>query len=287
MNYFCFTLFGLSFFSCISDDDRPSLDNVDIDFMSTEMIDIEKNNGLEILQLFSNDNIYIDQFRYMIVTDEYFLFYDSDFKIHIYDLLLNHINTIHKIGKGSGEYLSIAGLSLSEKASEFYITDTGNKKILRMDINGDIIDEVSTKNWIKNGNRFSKNKKLYVGATLNSNILSSGKNFGIVLFDGNDDLKEGYFEFSEPNSFGMGNGHQLIRLSDEHFGYYHTYSNSIYHIYEDRIEDAYTFTLPKPVLPENLVLDHMRGNIELDEYPYFLSYSENKNYLVLTYNLDR
>ena len=76
MKIFYFTLFALCLlsFSCTSESEPSSLPKEEINFNSEEVIDLDSGITLEILPMYSNEDIFIDQLRYMITTGEYLLF---------------------------------------------------------------------------------------------------------------------------------------------------------------------------------------------------------------------
>src|SRR5690606_18195781 len=197
------------------------------------------------------------------------------------------VRSILSFGKGPGEALMPTGLSKSESDSEFYIVDPGNRKILRMDVAGNVIEEIVTDHWIKNANKFSKEENLYIGNVNGSKSPALWKSYDLLLMDEEGEIVRGYFEFEENGAFGMGNGRNLHRILEDSFGYYRMYGNTIYHVFADGPQEGYTFNLEKPLLPSDMVIDHARGKVGLDEYVYFLSYFEDVVYLLLTYELDR
>lgn len=156
-----------------------------------------------------------------------------------------------------------------------------------MDVAGNVIEEILTAHWIKNANKFSEEENLYIGNVNTSKSPAIGKSYDLVLLDDQGEVVQGYFEFEDDGAFGMGNGRNLHRITADHFGYYRMYEDRIFHVYADGPREVYQFNLEMPLLPSSLVVEHVRGNVGLDEYVYFLSYFENTDHLLLTHELDR
>lgn len=285
----------LSFFlltaATIGCHDERGVDNdvllKNLDFSTAEYRDLETLGAVEILPVFSDTNVFVDQIRYGLVTDRYYIFITAQYRIHVFDHQFQFVRSILSFGKGPGEALMPTGLSKSESDSEFYIVDPGNRKILRMDVAGNVIEEIVTDHWIKNANKFSNEENLFIGNVNGSKSPALGKSYDLLLLDEEGEIVRGYFEFEEDGTFGIGNGRNLHRISADYFGYYRMYDNKIYHVYADGPQQAYTFNLEKPLLPSDMVMDHARGKVGLDEYVYFLSYFEDTAHLLLTYELDR
>src|SRR5690606_14676450 len=285
----------LSFFlltaATIGCHDEHGVDNdvllKNLDFSTAEYRDLETLGAVEILPVFSDTNVFVDQMRYGQVTERYYIFITSQYRIHVFDHQFHFVKSILDIGKGPGEVIMPTGLSKCGIDSEFYIVDPGNRKILRMDVAGNVIEEIVTDHWIKNANKFSKEENLYIGNVNSSKSPALGKSYDLLLLDEEGEIVRGYFEFEEDGTFGIGNGRNLHRISADYFGYYRMYDDKIYHVYADGPLEAYAFSLEMPLLPRNLVIDHALGKIGLDEFVYFLSYFEDESQLLLTYELDR
>lgn len=285
----------LSFFlltaATIGCHDERGVDNdvllKNLDFSTAEYRDLETLGDVEILPVFSDTNVFVDQIRYGQVSKEHYIFITAQYKIHVFDPEFQFERSIFSFGKGPGETIMPIGLSKSESNSEFYIVDPGNRKILRMDVSGNVIEEMITDHWIKNANKFSNEENLFIGNVNGSKSPALGKSYDLLLLDEEGEIVRGYFEFEEDGTFGIGNGRNLHRISADYFGYYRMYDDKIYHVYADGPLEAYAFSLEMPLLPRNLVIDHALGKIGLDEFVYFLSYFEDESQLLLTYELDR
>src|SRR5690606_20211456 len=288
---FIFIINGIIIMSCILGCHDSTKDHAipskSLDFSMAEYFDLEELKNVEILPIFSDTNVYVDQMRYGQVTEEYYIFISSQYRIHVFDHEFQFVNSILDMGKCPGEVIMPYGLSKSDKDSEFYIVDSGNRKIQRMDVSGEVVEDIVTDHWRKNANKVSDEEKQIVGNVNDSKTPETGKSYDLLLLDSKGEIVQGYFEFEDDGAFGMGNGRNLHRISADHFGYYRMYEDRIFHVYADGPQQAYLFNLEKPLLPSNLVVDHVRGNIGLDEFVYFLSYFEDESHLLLTYELDR
>src|SRR5690606_27753322 len=192
---FIFIINGIIIMSCILGCHDSTKDHAipskSLDFSMAEYFDLEELKNVEILPIFSDTNVYVDQMRYGQVTEEYYIFISSQYRIHVFDHEFQFVNSILDMGKGPGEVIMPYGLSKSDKDAEFYIVDAENRELLRLDVYGNVIEEMITDQWIKNANIFSNEENLFIGNVNGSKFPALGKSYDLMLLDVKGDIVQG------------------------------------------------------------------------------------------------
>lgn len=219
--------------------------------------------------------------------DQRYFFLTMQGEVFFYHSDSSRLSSIADKGRGPGEIISPSDIGISGNGNYVTVVDAGNRKLLTYNNNGNLINETTVDHWIKNGALVDEEKGIYIGIMNGSKQRTQGKSFQVILVNEDGNLLKGFNPFFEPYQAGMGNGINLHRIGQNKFGYYSMFSNQIYSIDASSMETHYSFQLSKPLLPDSLIFAHVRGEIPLDEYIYFLSYFESEDMLVLIYQLDR
>lgn len=94
----------------------------------------------------NNDNLFKKIDRITINNERIYLFDNNTEQILIFDIKGKYINTIHQIGQGPGEYISIMDFCLDEKNKEILLLCDVPYKLMKYSLEGKFISDITFSN---------------------------------------------------------------------------------------------------------------------------------------------
>lgn len=295
---FVFIIILFISFGCIkSNQDKPRINKFET--IGFNQINESKNDFTEILKSFSlvplesnSSSLFNNARKILKVNGKYY--------IHQYGAGLNnvikiftedgkYIRTIDDVGKGPGHFIRIADFDVNPLNSEISIVDSGSKKIVVFDDKGNYIME---KYFLFPIKRISfiicQNETYLLVDTRSSNLYHESDNYDIFILDPNLDVIKKYFSFDKVYGSEMGNSLPFYRYKNNAVGYYRVQTDSIFNFNCDFIPDLhYKLNFPKPPVSRDLTQKFMDGEVNHEDYTYFISYFETEATVLTRFSYNR
>lgn len=227
-------------------------------------------------------------------TENYIFIFDQTKKIF---LIFNRDGTfrkkLDKLGKGPGEYISIADFTLSDKKKIIYIYDDIQRKIISYDFDMKFISEKVIPFYFQTFECLNNDN--FVFYTLLKAAQQTNFRYDIIITDGELKIQDKFFPYPFTNA-GRGHDDKLLKVNNsDTICFYTNYSNMIYEIIDGNIQPKYKindfnkYELP----PDDFYLEREKegkqnGKVADDimESPYIYSYMfyENNHKIMLFFS---
>lgn len=226
----------------------------------------------------------------VLILNERIYIYDFKLKtIFVFNIDGKGIMKIHKQGHGPGEYINLSDFFIDIPKNNFEILDGTQKKLIIYNEKGDFLTE---EKMDFSATHFINNPK----GRFFSNQLSREKKwqYKLIFTDKKLRIKSTYLNYKENMVFvdiNMMSRSPFQMLNDE-ITYLPSYSNKIYRIFEDRIEEKYLLDFGKNWITDDFYkekptrLNDFFRRLENEKVVYFLNYCENSTHLILDYYID-
>lgn len=278
-------------FSCTEIED-PKVIKIDL----TELSSIDNRAPIDLIDSFSiiipelTTESEIGRIRKVMITDEYVLIWNkmgfSESNVLIFDIDGNYISKIEKIGKGPKEYVNASFVDFDEFSKSVRIIDSGSKRILEYGLNGEFINYIMLTDWIKTLAIYQFEDVNYLVTDTRKSNLNEMEDYQIKIYNQDGETVKKYFPYSTIVSTSIGNDLTFWKNRDG-LSYYKKHSDSVLNFRGPRMALKYQLIFPKPLLSDFQVDEFMSGKLKAQDFTYNINYSENDDYIAITYLSNR
>ena len=213
-------------------------------------------SSYKLIQLETNDQCLIGEITKIITHLDRIYILDMYIaeSVFIFDNTGKWINTIHRKGKGSEEYINVTDIFVDDQTQSLCLLCRSNKKIMMFDEYGEFQkQEQLPLVWFFNMEKTSH------GYIANARNTSTPPNFKSKIYLLSDDIQiiERHFPISktwESNILGIRT--EFAKQNDTIY-YFPALENTVYHIYNNTISEVYKYdfgqaNVPKDITPKEM-----------------------------------
>lgn len=183
-------------------------------------------------------------------------------KIFVFNQNGNFLTQINKFGRGPGEYSNISDFLIDSINDNIELWDNGNKKIIKMDREGNFLNENPFSLYVDKFCKLSSNSYLFYACNYLNPDFFNDESFNAILLDSSNNLMSSYLPIHETRYLKSGENNLFVKYGNG-VNIIVPFDNQLYHVSLTGIKVKYKIKFLNYNLPDDFLESYK--NIDVND----------------------